>query len=504
MNFVHRACKVVLRVDELSILVVGQHIAQLTNGKLTECFVIAVFLRDDILVHVVGGIAHDLPDAVGLDFKFHRVGGIIEIAFRTLKFLNQVSAQRQFFGCFHKAVCIGVEHIRFLGGVAAGRVDHGNAGLAVFFVQPIQPKGCVCNFDRLAGFCIGLDELQIALQFLIQHIKSHIIVAGGGDAARRNREAALRTVGVHRHDERVALKHIFRDSGFYYQILPIRQTPDTEDTLIVREHFSQPILSGLIRGHPAVAPAVGVVTVCGQGGVIGVDRVGAALEHIGDGLSLGGEIVLERQIIVVILAVGVQNALCIVAAVRVLLELRRLAQFRDAINGKARTLQLQCRAWLTGGRNQLLQTKAGFQHFVLAFLFGMDVVGGFICIGQRFVVVDLIAEIPFGVGQVIPIPRFAAVQLAALGHSRILVFVDVVGILVILPSQITVLTCAFELFVQKRILPGNIQLAVSVNGQHQPGGTFHKVISAHIQVDKRQLAVSDFGRGYQPVFLQNR
>ena len=71
VDFVHRACKVVLRVDELSILVVGQHIAQLTNGKLTECFVVAVFLRDDVLIHVVGSIAHDLPDAVGLDFKFH-------------------------------------------------------------------------------------------------------------------------------------------------------------------------------------------------------------------------------------------------------------------------------------------------------------------------------------------------------------------------------------------------------------------------------------------------
>ena len=64
VNFIHRACEVVLRVDELSILVVGQHIAQLTNCKLTECFVIAVFLRDDVLIHVVGGIAHDLPDAV--------------------------------------------------------------------------------------------------------------------------------------------------------------------------------------------------------------------------------------------------------------------------------------------------------------------------------------------------------------------------------------------------------------------------------------------------------
>ena len=50
------------------------HISQLTDRKLTECFVVAVFLRDDVLIHVVGGVAHDLPDAVGFDFKFHRVG----------------------------------------------------------------------------------------------------------------------------------------------------------------------------------------------------------------------------------------------------------------------------------------------------------------------------------------------------------------------------------------------------------------------------------------------
>ena len=144
-------------------MVVGQHIAQLTNGKLTERLVIAVFFFYDILVHVVGGIAHNLPDAVRLDFKFHIVGRIVEITLRTLQFFNQISAQRQFFGCFHKAVCIGVEHIRFLGGAAAGWVNHGNAGLAVFFVQPIQRKGCVCNFDRLAGFGVGLDELQVTL-----------------------------------------------------------------------------------------------------------------------------------------------------------------------------------------------------------------------------------------------------------------------------------------------------------------------------------------------------
>ena len=134
VNFVHRACEVVLRVDELSILVVGQHIAQLTNGKLTEGFVVAVFLRDDVLIHVVGGIAHDLPDAVRLDFKFHRVGRIVIVPFRTLQFLNQISAKRKFFGCFHKTVCIGVEHIRFLGGAAAGWVDHGNAGLITLVI----------------------------------------------------------------------------------------------------------------------------------------------------------------------------------------------------------------------------------------------------------------------------------------------------------------------------------------------------------------------------------
>ena len=134
VNFVHCACEVVPRVDELSILVIGQDIALFSDGKLTERFVIAVFLRDDVLVHVVGSIAHDLPDAVRLDFKFHRVGRIVEIAFRTLQFLNQVSAQRQFFGCFHKAFGIGVEHIRFLGGAAAGGVDHGNAGLITLVI----------------------------------------------------------------------------------------------------------------------------------------------------------------------------------------------------------------------------------------------------------------------------------------------------------------------------------------------------------------------------------
>ena len=44
----------------------------------------------------------------------------------------------------------------------------------------------------------------------------------------------------------------------------------------------------------------------------------------------------------------------------------------------------------------------------MAFLPGMDVVGGFIGVGQRFVVVDLIAEVALGIRQIVAIPRLAA------------------------------------------------------------------------------------------------
>ena len=83
----------------------------------------------------------------------------------------------------------------------------------------------------------------------------------------------------------------------------------------------------------------------------------------------------------------------------------------------------------------------------MAFLLGMDVVGGLICIGQRFVVVDLVTKITLGIGQIVAIPRLAAVQLTALSHSRILVFVDVVGVLAALGGKAAVLAGAFQLLV---------------------------------------------------------
>ena len=127
--------------------------------------------------------------------------------------------------------------------------------------------------------------------------------------------------------------------------------------------------------------------------------------------------------------------------------MRRLAQFRDAINGKARTFQFQSRTRLSSGGNKFLQTKAGFEDFVLTLLLGMDVVGGLICIGQGFVVVDLITKITLGIRQVIAIPRLTAVQLAALGYGGILVFVDVVGVLAALDGKAAVFSGAFQFLV---------------------------------------------------------
>ena len=80
-----------------------------------------------------------------------------------------------------------------------------------------------------------------------------------------------------------------------------------------------------------------------------------------------------------------------------------------------------------------MQTKAGFEDFVLTFLLGVDVVGGFIGIGQGFVVVDLIAEVALGIRQIVAIPRLAAVPLTALSYAGILIFIDVVGVFVVFP-----------------------------------------------------------------------
>ena len=76
-----------------------------------------------------------------------------------------------------------------------------------------------------------------------------------------------------------------------------------------------------------------------------------------------------------------------------------------------------------------MQAEPGFQHFVLRLVFGADNVSGFICISKGLIVVDFITEIAFCKRQVVAVIGLAAVQGAALGNSRILVAVDVVGVL---------------------------------------------------------------------------
>lgn len=327
-----------------------------------------------LLVHVIGGVAHDLPDTLGSDFKFYRVGRIIVVAFGSLQFFNEIAAKREFFGRFHQAIRIGVEHIGFLGGVAAGRINHRDAGLVALVIDFVQCKSSASNLDRLAGFGISLDKLQITFQFFIQHVIGHVVVGGGGDAAGRNRKTALRAVLADRYDKGITLENVLGDRSLDNKVLPIRKSLNADDTFLVCIQFCQPVLCILISWNPAIAFAVGVVTICGQGGIVGFYRGGVALIHIGNSLPLGSEIVLERQIIVVVFAVNVQNTLCIVAAIRVLGELRFLAQLGNAIDGKARTLQLQRRGGLTGGRNQLIQREAGFEDFILAFLLRVDMV----------------------------------------------------------------------------------------------------------------------------------
>ena len=456
VDFVGCPCQIILRVDELPVFVIGQDIAQLADGQLSEGFMVEILFFYNVLVHVIGGVAHDLPDTLGSDFKFYRVGRIIVVAFGSLQFFNEIAAKREFFRCFHQAIRIGVEHIGFLGGVAAGRINHRDTGLAAFIIQFVQCKSSVGNFHSLAGFGVGLDKLQITFQFFVQHVIGHVVVGGGGNAAGRNRKAALRAVLADRYDKGITLENVLGNGSLDNKVLPIRKSLNADDTFLVCIQFCQPVLCILISGNPAIAFAVGVVTICGQGSIVGFYRGSVALIHIGNSLPLGSEIVLERQIIVVVFAVNVQNTLRIVAAIRVFGELCFLTQLGNAVDGKARALQLQRRGGLTGGRNQLIQREAGFEDFILAFLLRVDMVAGFICIGQCFVVVDLIAEITGSIGEIIAIPCFAAIQLAAFGYGRVLILIEVVSVFVILPNQITVFAGALQLFIQLWVFAGRI------------------------------------------------
>ena len=92
-----------------------------------------------------------------------------------------------------------------------------------------KAKEVLAILTAFAGFCIDLDELHVTLLILrVQNVVGHVVAAGGGNTARRNRESALRAAGVHCHDERITLEHILGDGGFHNKVLPIRQALHAE------------------------------------------------------------------------------------------------------------------------------------------------------------------------------------------------------------------------------------------------------------------------------------
>ena len=260
----------------------------------------------------------------------------------------------------------------------------------------------------------------------------------------------------------------------------------------------------IVGRHPAKTLPVGKIAVCGQGCVIAGDGGGVAFVHRGDSLFLSGKIKFQRVLIVAGFTVGIQNAGGIVTAIGVLGKLVYLAQQRYTVHFEPGTSQLDGRGGLPGGRHQFLQAEPGFQHFVLRLVFSADNVSRFICISKGLIVVDFITEIAFRKGQIVTVIGFTAVQGTALGNSGILIAVDIVGVLCAVVGKGGIAAGRLQLFVEKRILAGEVILPIGIHGDCDAGSTLHKVVSAQVEVCKCQLAVLDGGGGNEMVFFQHR
>ena len=234
----------------------------------------------------------------------------------------------------------------------------------------------------------------------------------------------------------------------------------------------------IVGRHPAKTLPVGKIAVCGQGCVIAGDGGGVAFVHRGDSLFLSGKIKFQRVLIIAGFAIGIQNAGGIVTAIGVLGKLVCLAQQRYTVHFEPGTAQFDGRGGLPGGGNQFLQAEPGFQHFVLRLVFGADNVSGFICISKGLIVVDFITEIAFRKRQIVAVIGLAAVQGAALGNSRILIAVDVVGVLCTIVGEGGIAAGRLQLFVEQGILAGKIILPVGIHGDHDAGGALYKVITS--------------------------
>ena len=251
-----------------------------------------------------------------------------------------------------------------------------------------------------------------------------------------------------------------------------------QDTFLVCEDFGQAIFLRVVGRHPAKAPPVGKITVCGQGCVIAGDDGGVTLVHRGNSLFFVRKIKFQRVLIVAGFTVDIRNAGGIVTAIGVLGKLVGLAQQRYAIHLEPGTAQLDGGRRLPSGGYQLLQAEPGFQHFVLCLVLVADNVSGLICISKGLIVVDFITEIAFCKRQVVAIIGLAAIQGAALGNSGILIAVDIVGVLRTVAGEGGIAAGGLQLFVKQGILAGEIVLPVEIHRNHDTGGALHKVVSA--------------------------
>ena len=220
-DLVDRPGQVGLLILELAVLVTGQHIADLADGQLPQRLMVAVFFGDYVIIHIVGGVANDFPDSFAGQLKHDIVLFIVEEPFRPFHFDHTVAAERQFFGGFEIAVRIGIESRGFGGGVSGIGVGHFQQSFGAVRLNLVNLEGSVSNFDRLAGLCIDLDELQIPFQFLVQHSIGHVGIAGGSHAAIRLAHDTLRRGGVHRDHKRVGLEQVLGQRRFHDEVLAI-------------------------------------------------------------------------------------------------------------------------------------------------------------------------------------------------------------------------------------------------------------------------------------------
>ena len=79
---------------------------------------VAVFFGNNEVVHVVGGVALHLPNALTGQLEYDTVLLIVEEPFRAFDLDHTVTAERQLFGRLEVAVRISIESRGFGGGVS--------------------------------------------------------------------------------------------------------------------------------------------------------------------------------------------------------------------------------------------------------------------------------------------------------------------------------------------------------------------------------------------------